>query len=141
MSKWGCCGIQKHSGTLIQTDTDTFTLVCVHVDRNVTSIYTLCTQIISLCKQHGSFTAVKHHVNKMQMYCISFFSRLYRLWLSVCVRLTILKRVLEHVIRHTTGSHGHVGHNIEGVVASWFQVINDIASCIISNDNLIFLIV
>lgn len=55
--------------------------------------------------------------------------------------LTIFKRVLEHIVWHSTGSHWHVGHNVEGVVASRLQVINNVASCIISNDNLIFLIV
>lgn len=55
--------------------------------------------------------------------------------------LTILERVLQHVVRHTTGSHGHVSHHVEGVVASRLQVINNVASCIVSNDNLIFLVV
>lgn len=55
--------------------------------------------------------------------------------------LTILKRVLEDMVRHTTGSHGHVGHHVEGVVASRLQIINYVASSIVSNDNLIFLIV
>lgn len=55
--------------------------------------------------------------------------------------LTILKRVLEDMVWHATGSHGHVGHDIEGVVAGRLQVINNVASGVVSNDNLIFLIV
>lgn len=63
------------------------------------------------------------------------------IFLFVIVDLTVLKCVLKHVVRHATGSHWHVGDYIEGVVVRWLQIINNIASCIVSNDNLIFLIV
>lgn len=55
--------------------------------------------------------------------------------------LTVLQRVLEHVVRHATGSHGHVGHHVEGVVTSRLQIINNVASRIVSDDYLIFLVV
>lgn len=58
-----------------------------------------------------------------------------------CSGLTIFKRALEHVVRHTTRSHRHVGYDVEGVIASWLQIVNNVSGCIVSNDCLIFLIV
>lgn len=58
-----------------------------------------------------------------------------------CSGLTIFKRALEHVVRHTARSHRHVGYDVEGVIASWLQIVNNVPGCIVSNDCLIFLIV
>lgn len=59
----------------------------------------------------------------------------------VFICLTILKGVLSHVIWHLTGSQRHVSYNIEGIVAGWFQVINNVMSCIISDDHLVLFII
>lgn len=67
---------------------------------------------------------------------------LYTLGITImCSGLTIFKRALEHMVWHTTGSHRHVGYNVEGVIASWLQIVNNVSGCIVPNNNLIFLIV
>lgn len=57
-------------------------------------------------------TRVKQHPSLSTYNLLEFFKGV------IVTFLTILERVLEHVVRHATGSHGHVGHHIESVVAS-----------------------
>lgn len=65
------------------------------------------------------------------------------MWLSLpaALSLTVLQRVLEHVVRHAAGPHGHVGHHVEGVVARRLQVVNYVARRVVSDDRLVFLVV
>lgn len=55
--------------------------------------------------------------------------------------LTVLQGALDHMVRHAAGSHGHVGYDVKSVIASWAQVIDDVACCVVANNNLILLVV
>lgn len=58
-----------------------------------------------------------------------------------CAELTILQCVSRNLLRHTAGSHGHVGHYIKRVVTCRLQIIHNVASCVISNHCLVLFIV
>lgn len=54
---------------------------------------------------------------------------------------TVLQGALGHVVRHLAGPHGHVGHDVERVVARRLQVIDDIMSGVIAEDDLVLLVI
>lgn len=49
--------------------------------------------------------------------------------------------MLADLVWHTTCSHRHIGHDVEAVVASRLQVVNDVTGGVVSNDNLVFFVV
>lgn len=55
--------------------------------------------------------------------------------------LTILQGLLDYMVGHAAGPHGHVGHDVEGVVPGRLQVVNNVARGVVADDDLIFLIV
>lgn len=63
--------------------------------------------------------------------------------MPVAVRsvLTVLQGVLGDLVRHTTGAHWHVRHNVKAVVPRGFQVIDDIAGRVVANDHLVLFVV
>ena len=90
--------------------------------RECVNVYTVCMYITYMFRE-----CVNVYHDHVHVYCMS--------------KLTIFKSVLDNVVRHATGSHGHVGHNVKGVVPGRLQVINNIASGVIANDNLVFFII
>lgn len=56
-------------------------------------------------------------------------------------KLTILQGVLTDLIRHTTGSHWHVSHDVEAVIPSRLKVIDNVAGCVVADHNLVFFVV
>ena len=55
--------------------------------------------------------------------------------------LTVLQGVLADLVGHTAGPHGHVGHDVEGVVAGGLQVLDDVAGGVVADHGLELLVV
>lgn len=55
--------------------------------------------------------------------------------------LTVLECVLDDVVGHAAGSHGHVRHDVEGVVLRRLQVVDDVARGVVADDNLVLFVV
>lgn len=45
------------------------------------------------------------------------------------------------MVGHAAGPHGHVGHDVEGVVPCRLQVVDNVSRGVVADDDLIFLVV